>query len=342
MFLVRSKKYFLVMSMVVLLCLVLTGCGQQADDQPAPVDPVEEPMVLRLAENQPADYPTTLGAKEFARLVEERTDGRIKINVFHSAQLGDERSVIEAIQMGGIDFARVNTQPMGEFSPGMRALALPFLFDCEDHLWRVLKGSVGEELLADLSASNMIGLAYYESGARSFYNSVRPIETPADLEGLKIRVQQAALMVDLVEALGGSATPMPFGEVYTAIQTGVIDGAENNWPSYFATSHYEVARYYTVSAHTRSPEVLIASKALWDRLSEEDQKIVRQAALDSIALQRASWQEWVEKAIAAVIANGNVIIEIEDLTPWQEAVAHLHDKHGAGFEDIIERIKAER
>lgn len=328
-------KIWVFMTGIALLVLVLAGNAPgQAGDKPQ--------MVLKLAENQPEDYPTTIGDKEFARLVEERTNGRIKIEVYAGGQLGDEKSVIESVQMGAVDFARVNTQPMGEFSKGMKVLSLPYLFRNENHLWKVLNGPIGEKLLDDLSSSQIVGLAYYDSGARNFYNSKRPVKTPADLKGLRIRVQQAALMVDLVQALGASATPMAYGEVYTGLQTGVIDGAENNWPSYYSTSHYEVAKYYTIDEHTRNPEVLIASRARWDKLSEKDQQIIKKAAKDSVAVQRKSWKEWENKAIKAVKEKGNVITTIKDLTPWQEAVKPLYDKHGADFKDLIARIKAEK
>ncbi|SHM16527.1 tripartite ATP-independent transporter solute receptor, DctP family [Caldanaerovirga acetigignens] len=339
-------SYF-VKKIAILLCLILlaftfTGCGQKANNSGSQqgAGKSEPQLVLKLAENQPEDYPTTIGDKEFARLVEEKTNGRIKIEVYAGGQLGDEKSVIEAIQLGGIDFARVNAQPLSDFAKPLRVLSLPYLFDNEEHLWKVLDGPIGEELLDTLKESNMIGLAYYDSGARSFYNSKREVKTPADLKGLKIRVQQSELMVALVEALGASATPMPYGEVYSALQTGVIDGAENNWPSYYSTSHYEVAKYYTLDNHTRTPEVLIASKALWDKLSEEDKKIIKEAARASEAVQKRAWKEYEQKAIEAVKAKGNVITEITDLKPWQDAVQPLYERFGAEYKDLIERIKA--
>lgn len=332
---------------VVLLCLTLlvfvfAGCGQKSGNSAnqQTQEQNKPQMVFRLAENQPEDYPTTIGDKEFARIVEEKTNGRIKIEVYAGGQLGDEKSVIEAIQMGGIDFARVNAQPLSDFAKPLRVLSLPYLFDNEEHLWKVLDGPIGEEILDTLKDAKMIGLAYYDSGARSFYNSKREVKTPADLKGLKIRVQQSELMISLVEALGASATPMPYGEVYSALQTGVIDGAENNWPSYYSTSHYEVAKYYTLDYHTRTPEVLIASKAVWDKLSDEDKKIIKEAARASEEVQRKAWKEYEKKAIEAVKAKGNVITEVTDLKPWQDAVKPLYDKFGADYKDLIERIKA--
>ena len=254
MSLFHSKKFVVMTVCLVVLLLALSGCGQKAPEPSSESEQQEskpqETIVLKLAENQPEDYPTTLGDKEMARIVEEKTNGRIKIEVYAGGQLGDEKSVIEAIQMGGLDFARVNAQPLSDFAKPLRVLSLPYLFDDEAHLWKV-NGPIGEEILDTLQDADMVGLTYYDSGSRSFTIAKRS-KTPADMKGLKIRVQQSELMVGLVEAVGASATPMPYGEVYSAIQTGVIHGAENNWPSYDSSSHYEVAKYFTLDHHTRT------------------------------------------------------------------------------------------
>jgi len=337
-----TTKRVAVFVCMIMLAFIFAGCGQSSQNSGSQQTQGQNgpQLVLKLAENQPEDYPTTIGVKEFARIVEEKTNGRIKIEVYAGGQLGDEKSVIEAVQLGGIDFARVNAQPLSDFAKPLRVLSLPYLFDDEEHLWKVLDGPIGEEILASLEDANMVGLAYYDSGARCFYNSKREVKTPADLKGLKIRVQQSELMVGLVEALGASATPMPYSEVYSALQTGVIDGAENNWPSYYSTSHYEVAKYFTVDNHTRTPEVLLASKALWDKLSDEDKKIIKEAARASEEVQKKAWKEYEQKAIEAVKAKGCVITEVEDLKAWQDAVQPVYERFGAEFKDLIERIKA--
>lgn len=347
------------LSMVLTLALVLfaalsalAGCGGSKNTstdttkkteatKPAVEPKKEKPsLTLRLAENQSADYPTTLGDLDFAKRVSEKTNGRIKIDVYHGAQLGDEKTVIEQIQLGAIDFARVNVQPMGEFSKKIGVLNLPYLFDNENHLWKVLNGAIGQELLDSLAGSKMVGLTFYDSGSRSFYNSKREAKVPADLKGLKIRVQQSALMVDLVNALGASATPMAYGEVYNGLKTGVIEGAENNWPSYFSTSHYEVAKFITLDHHTRSPEVVIASQALWDKLDAEDRQVIVEAAKASTETQRQAWKAFEKTSIDKVKAAGNTITEVTDLKAWQDAVAPLYDTHGANFKDMITKIKA--
>lgn len=325
-----------------LMIVSLTATVAFASGEGEPAAEADEPIVLRLAETHAQDYPTTQGDYYFAELVEERTDGRIQVEVFHSAQLGEERAVIEQVQFGAIDLTRVSISPLAAFSPGLDALQMPYLYNSVEHMWNVLKGPIGDEMLASVEDAGFVGLAWYESGARSFYNSVRPIESVADLEGLKIRVQESQLMVGLVEALGAVATPMPFGEVYGALQTGVIDGAENNWPSYYSTSHYEVANYYTLDRHTQVPEILIASKIVMDRLSAEDQEIIRQAARDSIDFQREQWAAFVAESEEAIRANGNVITELspEALAEFQEAMEPLYEGLSAEAMAVVERIRA--
>ncbi len=305
--------------------------------------PAAEQIVLRLAETHSQDYPTTQGNYHFAQLVEERTDGRIRIEVYHSAQLGEERAAIEQVQFGAIDFTRVSISPLAAFSPGLDAMQMPFLYRDGDHMWAVLNGPIGDEMLASVEDAGFIGLAWYDSGARNFYNSVRPIRTVEDMQGLRIRVQESRLMVGLVEALGAVATPMPFGEVYSALQTGVIDGAENNWPSYYSTSHYEVSQYFTLNGHTRVPEILVASAIAMERLSAEDQQIIRQAARESIDYQRARWAEFEQVAEERIRAAGNEIVD--GLTPeaYQEFRARmqpLYDELGPEAAAMVERIQA--
>ncbi|MDQ0256701.1 tripartite ATP-independent transporter DctP family solute receptor [Evansella vedderi] len=349
-----KKRLLTLLSMLFLAAIVLVACG--GNDSPANdtetdngngsadeetsegTEEAVETVTLRLAENHPEDYPTTIGNKEFARLVEEKTNGRYKIEVYAGGQLGQESQVLEQVQLGTIELARVNAIPLTQFSDQIGVLSMPYLFDDEEAKWEKLNGEVGQDLLATLDGSNLVGLAFYDSGERSFYNSERPIRTPEDMKGLQIRVQSSELAIDIVEALGGSATPMEFGEVYSALQTGVIDGAENNFPSYYTTNHYQVAKYFTVNGYQGTPEVLLASQSLWDKLSEEDQQIFREAALESVAVQRAAWAELTEKAKNAVVEGGSELIEVDDITPWREAVQPVYDKYGAQFEEWIERL----
>lgn len=311
------------------IMLMLTACGSN-----------DEAITLILAENQVDDYPTSIGDYEFARLIEEKTNGRYKVEVYTGGQLGDEKSVIELMQVGAIEIARVNASPLMEFSEELGVLSLPYLFSSDEHKWEVLNGEIGRELLDGLDEALLQGLAFYDSGSRHFYNSIREVKTPEDLKGLKIRVQQSSMNVDMVEAFDGSATPMAYSEVYSALQTGVIDGAENNLPSYYTTNHFEVAQYLTLDSHSGVPETLTASKALWDKLSEEDREIFLEAALESQEVQRKAWAELEEKSIKEIEANGNTVTEITDIAAWQKRVEPLYEKYGSKFAKNLERIRA--
>ena len=296
---------------------------------------------FRLAETHPADYPTTRGDMKFAELVKERTNGRITIDVFPSAQLGEEKAVIEQVQLGAIEFTRVSTGPMAEFNKDFGVFSLPYIFDSDEHMWNFLLSEKGMAMLDTLQSSGFQGLAYYSSGSRSFYSS-KPLTELEDLRGLKIRVQENKINIALIEALGASATPMPYGEVYSSLQTGVIDAAENNYPSYYSSKHYEVAPYYILDGHQRLPEVLVVSKVVWDKLSKEDQEIIRQAAMDSIAYQREEWAKYEKEAEEAVRAGGATITEVNDPKPWRDAVKPVIDSYRAEFSDILDAIDAVR
>ena len=305
------------------------------------VEPAQEQIVFRLADNQPADYPTTLGDLEFARLVEEKTNGRIKIEVYYGGQLGDEKSTIEQVQFGAIDFARVSLSPIAEFAKELYALQMPYIYRDTDHEWKVLDGPIGDELLKSVEKADLVGLTWYDSGSRNFYNSKREVKTIADLKGLKIRVQESQLMMGMVEALGASATPMAYAEVYSALQTGVIDGAENNWPSYISTAHYEVAKFITIDQHTMVPEIVIASADTMSKLSAEDQEIIKQAAKESTAFQKTEWETYSAKSIQDAKDAGCTITELDAATvaEFQAAVQPLYDEFGKDYVDLIKRIQ---
>ncbi|WP_026701888.1 TRAP transporter substrate-binding protein [Salibacterium aidingense] len=295
---------------------------------------------IRLAENQPEDYPTTVGDEAFAEMVEERSDGRIQVDVYAGGQLGDERSSMEQVQTGSIEMVRTNASPLSEFSDTIGVLAMPYLFESEEAKWEVLNSEVGDELLDTvLDEANMQGLAFYDSGSRHLYNSQKPVESPEDLEGMQIRVQESDLMVTLMEAFGASPTTMAFEEVYSGLEQGVVDGAENNFPSYYSTNHYEVADYYTLNAHSGVPEVLLMSGDLWKEMSEEDQELVRQAAKDSVEKQREAWDELRQEARTAIEDNGNEIIEIDDTSEWREAAQPVYDEYGGEYQEWIDRIE---
>ncbi|MDP2778800.1 MULTISPECIES: TRAP transporter substrate-binding protein [Devosia] len=296
---------------------------------------------LRSSDTHPDGYPTVEAVKYFGELLSEKTGGRYTVEVFHSAQLGEEKDTIEQTQFGVIDLNRISIGAFGTQVPAATVTQLPYIFRSVDHFHAVLDGPIGDEILAAFDAVDLKALAYYDGGARSFYNSGKPINSLADLDGMKLRVMGSDVFVDMVKALGGNATPMPYGEVYSGIQTGVIDGAENNYPSYDTAGHFEVAKFYSLDEHLMVPEVLVMSKIVWDRLSAEDQAAVQAAAKESVARQRELWvaQELVSKA--KVEAAGAVINEV-DKAPFIEAMAPVYEKYvtDPALQDLVARIQA--
>lgn len=297
-------------------------------------------ITLRAADNQPIDYPTVQGLLFMADYLEAATDGRITMEVFSGGQLGDERSTIEQVQLGVLDVVRTSTSPVGEFYAPMGVYSLPYLFSDEAHFWRVVQGPIGKDLLEGLRETGMVGLAYYDSGSRNFYTTDTPIRTVQDLQGLRIRTQQSQVVLDMMEALGADPVPMAFGEVYSSLQTGVIDGAENNFPSYgpFGVRHFEVAPYYTLDQHARVPEIVIISQATWNSLSPEDQALVREAALASVPVQAALWRDLVERSREEVVAAGSEIITV-DVQEFQEVMTPLYEEYGPQYGDLLQRIR---
>lgn len=298
-------------------------------------------ITLRSSDTHPDGYPTVEAVKHVGELVQERSGGRIAIEVFHSAQLGEEKDTIEQTQFGVIDMNRVSMGPFNNLIPETAIVSLPYIFRDTEHMHAVMDGPIGEEILAAFEPHGLVGLAFYDGGARSFYNNEKPIESVEDLQGMKFRVMQSDVFVDMVDALGGDATPMPYGEVYSAIETGVIDGAENNPPSYLTSGHAEVAGFYTLDEHLIVPEVLVMSKTRWDQLSPEDQELIRQAAQDSVSVQRELWAEAETAALEQVIAAGAQVNEI-DKQPFIDAMAPVYEKYAntPELQDLVERIQA--
>jgi tripartite ATP-independent transporter DctP family solute receptor len=298
-------------------------------------------VVLRAADNQPEDYPTTQGLFFMANYLAERSDGRIQMEVFPGGQLGDERSVIEQVQLGVIDITRTSTSPVGEFYAPIGVFSLPYIFRDEAHFWKVLQGSIGRGLLDNLAEVDLLGLAYYDSGSRNFYTTETPIRSVADLAGLRMRTQQSQVVLDMMEALGAEPVPMAFAEVYSSLQTGVIDGAENNFPSYGPSGvrHYEVAPYFTLDGHARVPEVVLISSIVWDGLAAEDQALIREAAQASVVVQAALWDQLSNESRDAVIEAGSEIISV-DTQEFQDAMTPLYEQYGEQYGDLLERILA--
>lgn len=267
-------------------------------------------QTLRSADIHPDGYPTVDAVKYLGELMEQRTGGRIKIQVFNNAQLGAEKDTIEQTRFGVIDMNRVNTAPFNNLVPETQVLGLPFLFRSVDHMHKVVDGPIGDEILKAFEPHGLVGLAFYDSGARSFYTTKKAIRSIDDMKGLKIRVQQSDLWIAMMQAFGANPTPMPMGEVYSSLETGVVDGAENNWPSYESARHYEIAKNYTLTEHSLNPEILVMSKISWDKLTPEDQKIFRQAAKDSVVKMRELWTAREKSSEAKVRAGGANVIKV--------------------------------
>ena len=277
---------------------------------------------IRIAHTLNTEHPVHKGLIVFADRLAEISSGGMSVDIYPSAQLGTERQLIELCQIGSIAMTKVSTLSMEGFSPPMQLFSIPYLFADEAHLWRVLESDIGRELLDGLMDVRLKGMAYYDAGSRSFYATEAPIRSPADLKGKKIRVLPSRVAIDMVAALGGSATPISFGELYTALQQGIVDGAENNPPSYYLSKHFEIAPYYTLDEHTAVPDVIIMSKHVWDQLSGEQRSWVQQALDESVVAQRRFWAEDQAAAIEAVEAAGSEVIR-PDKAPFREAVAGM-------------------
>ncbi|MBX4977745.1 TRAP transporter substrate-binding protein [Rhizobium lentis] len=297
--------------------------------------------VLKSSDTHPDGYPTVEGVKYFGELVKERTQGRYSVEVYHSAQLGEEKDTIEQVRSGVIELNRVSMAPFNGTVKESIVPALPYIFRSEEHMHKVMDGAIGDQIKKAFEPAGLVVLAFYDAGARSFYNKTKPINSVADMKGLKFRVIQSDIFVDMVAALGANATPMPYGEVYSGIETGVIDGAENNFPSYDTAKHAEVAKNYSLDEHTILPEVFVMNKAAFDKLTPEDQQIFRQAAKDSVAKQRELWAAKVAESRANVEKLG-AQITTPDKQGFIDAMAPVYEKHVKDdvLKKMVEDVKA--
>ena len=323
---------------IVLLCVVLIiwlFCMPKEEKK-------EPKYVFSYAENQPEDYPTTQGAKKFAELVEERTNGEIRILVNAEGSMGTEAEVIAQLTYGGIDFARVSLSQLSEYVPKMNVLQMPYLYRDSEHMWSVLDGEIGDDFIQLVQAYDLVGLSWYDAGARSFYNSVKPITCLEDVKGMRIRVQESEVMADMVEALGASAWKITYGEVYASLEKKTVDGAENNWPSYVSMLHNEVAKYWTTDEHTRVPEMQLCSIHTWEKLSEEQQQIIIECAKESALYERMLWTEREAVSKEKAIAGGVEVVELsaEEKQRFQKAMAGVYEKYCGDYMEIIDQIIA--
>ncbi|MDZ7268952.1 MAG: TRAP transporter substrate-binding protein [candidate division KSB1 bacterium] len=317
---------------VVIGILALIGCGRE-----------NRVRVLKLAHGLDSSHPVHKAMEYMAERALEKSGGKLRIDVYPSSQLGTERECLELLQIGSLGMTKVSTSVMEGFVPSYKVFSLPYLFRDDAHRFQVLEGEIGMRLLQAPEKFFLRGLCYYDAGSRSFYTKARPIMRPADLAGLKIRTQESATPMKMVLALGGSPTPIAWGELYTALQQGVVDGAENNPPSFHLSRHYEVCKYYALDEHSSVPDVLVISTVVWNALSPQEQQWLQEAVDESAEYQKKIWQEATAHALAEVQKAG-VEIFYPDKTLFTEQVAGLYEEYRSQPEiyNLIQEIKAVR
>ena len=309
------------------LLILLAGCEQQSDTK-----------VLTLAHNLDTGHTVHKAMLLMAERLEEYSNGQLQVVVYPGGQLGSERENLELLQIGSLAMTKVSAAPLEGFVPEMKVFSLPYIFADRAHHLKVLDSQVGKDLLESLQVARLHGLGYYDAGSRSFYTSDKPVNSPEDLHGLKIRVMKSQTSVRMVAELGGSPTPISLGEIYSALQQGVVDGAENNAPSFFRLRHYEVARYYSLDEHTFVPDVLVMSKRVWDDLTATQREWLSRAVRDSVEYQRELWQEETKASLAAV-ADAGVTISYPDKAPFRAAVATMKQElQGTKTGEILRKI----
>jgi tripartite ATP-independent transporter DctP family solute receptor len=302
---------------------------------------IDDVTVVKLAHGLDPTHPVHRAMEFMAERVAETSGGRMRVDIYPSEQLGTERQALELLQIGSLGMTKVSAAVLENFAAPFKVLSLPYIFRDEAHQWAVLEGPIGREMLDLAARFRLRGLCFYDAGSRSFYTKDRPIVTPADLAGLKIRTQESATATRMVTLLGGSATPIAWGELYTALQQGVVDGAENNPPSFYLSRHYEVARYYSLNEHTAVPDVLLVSTVVWDDLTEQEQHWLEDAALESAQYQKVLWEEATADALRMVEADGVEVIR-PDKTFFAEMLAPMSETYRSesAVYALIARIQA--
>lgn len=311
------------------IAATLSGCLQQ------------EQKVLKLAHGLDVQHPVHCAMEFMARRVEEHSGGKLKIQIYPSEQLGSEQQCVELLQIGSLAMTKVSAAIMESFTENYKVLGLPYVFRSKEHAFKVLDGEIGQELLQSTEPYWIKGLCFYDAGSRSFYTVKKPVLHPDDLTGMKIRVMKSYTAMQMVSAMGGSPTPVSWGELYTALQSGVVDGAENNPPSFFTSRHYEVCRYYSLNEHTRVPDVLIISTRVWNRLSSREQEWLQKAVHESVLVERQLWQE-AEAETLEQVRKAGVEIVYPDQKPFADKVQKLYESYQPNSQlyHLIQRIRS--
>jgi tripartite ATP-independent transporter DctP family solute receptor len=303
----------------------------------------QQKLVFKASDVHPVGYPTVVAVENLGKKLEQATGGRLSVQMYASMQLGGEKEAIEQAQISAIQLARVSVGALGPVIDDLNVFNLPFLFRNTAHMQKVIDGPIGQELLDKVTSNpkaGLVGLCWMDAGARSLYDTRKPIKSIEDLKGLKVRVMGNPMFVDMMNALGGNGVAMGYDQVFSALQTGVVDGAENNPPSFVFDNHFQVAKFYTLTEHLIVPEILVFSRKTWDTLSKEDQELLRKVAHEAQAEERKLWIAYEGQAVDKARAAGIQFIEVADKAPFQAAVKPVWDKYGPRFADMIKRIQA--
>mgnify|MGYP006091337597 FL=1 len=322
-------KIFVRMTGLAVLFAMLSSCSRN-----------EDTLVLKLAHGLDTGHSVHQGMVYMAERLDLYSKGTMRIDIYPSGQLGAERDLVELVQIGSLAMTKVSASPLEAFVPAMQVFSIPYVFRDREHYFTALDSEIGRELLGSVDVARLKGMGYYDSGSRSFYMVNTPVETPADVDGMKIRVQKSQTAVKMIAAMGGSATPIDWGELYTALQQGVVDGAENNPPSFYLSGHYEVCKYYALNEHTSVPDMILMSRHVWELLDEQQQEWLQSAVDDSVAYQRKLWQESTEEALAAVKEAG-VTVTYPDKQPFVAAVQEMKASYdGTEIGRLLKAIEA--
>ncbi len=329
---IRKKTYALLPLLVILGLVFLTGSSSCVRKK--------QQRTLKLAHGLPPDHPVSKAMVFMAKRVKEISGGKLTIQIYPSGQLGSEQQCVELVQIGSLAMTKVSAAVMGSFSDNYKVLGMPYLFRSKEHAFKVLDGKIGKDILLSTKNRWIRGLCFYDAGSRSFYTVSKPIHKPEDLKGLKIRVMKSKIAIEMVRAMGGSPTPLSWGELYTALQSGVVDGAENNPPSFYTSHHYEVCKYYTLDEHTTVPDVLIINEKIWEKLSRQEQEWLQQAVNESVTVERKLWAESVRQSLEAVRKAG-VEIYHPDKSLFRAKVAPVYAEYRKQkiINEYIDRIQ---
>jgi tripartite ATP-independent transporter DctP family solute receptor len=324
-----KQMFHLSINLLLLYSFIYLGCASDRSER-----------VLKLAHVLDTSHPVHKGMVFMADRLSEISAGRMRVDIYPSGQLGQERDLIELLQIGSLAMTKVSTAPLEAFVPDMKIFGIPYVFRDHAHSWKIFNGPIGKKLLLAGEKYFLRGMCYYDAGSRSFYTKEKPVLSPADLDGMKIRVMKSNVALRMVQALGGSPTPIPWGELYTSLQQGVVDGAENNPPSFYFSRHYEVCKYYSLDEHTSVPDILLMSTVVWNSLSTQEQKWIQKAVEESVEYQKKVWKESSDESLRKVKEAGVEII-YPDKAPYREAVKEMHESYrGTTLYDLIQEIQA--